>query len=660
MPVLMETPRTTVACVQLSILGGCSVKPNKTRRGPGRRGSPKACPHPGRQSNGSRGGSKSLDAAAALPAPLERLRRHDARHGGVPALTCAMWTSSSYRIQGSPARLTPSLGNRDSTRRSTSVASCMMEAQPLDWHGIACSSPARLIASRTPNTVLALIHTSISFILIPQLHCYPHSPVVNMQEAPHTDATTGTVPGHYAAAPPTYRFGDDFSSEGKKSDPELMMPVDKTATVQEGSEKFKRLGWKRLTVCLIVEAIALGSLSIPSAFAKLGMVAGVIMCVGLGLVAIYTSYVVGQVKLRHPEVAHYSDAVELIWGRFGKELTGVMFALFLILLVGSHALTGTIAFINIVDNYKTCALVWGVVSLIILLILALPPTFAEFAILGYIDFISIIAAILVTIIATGVQAHNAPGGLSAVNWTALPPPETTFYEAFLATTNIIFAYSFAVCQFSFMSEMHTPKEYVKSIWALGLIEIFIYTITGALIYAFVGQEVKSPALLSAGDTVSRIAFGIALPVIFISGSINGTVVGRYIMDRAFPNSPIRFVQGAKGWGVWIALISVVTVIGFVIAEAIPFFNALLGLISSLFISGFTFYFPALFWFQLVKVGKWNAGWKNISLSILNACTFIIGLAVLGCGTYASVEDILTQYNSGSVRSPFTCDASSYA
>lgn len=462
----------------------------------------------------------------------------------------------------------------------------------------------------------------------------------------------------YNATAPNPPVDDSSSSVGKKSDIELA-PLDQTTTVQEGHEKFNRLGWKRLTICLIVEAIALGSLSIPNAFAKLGMVAGVILCIGLGLVAIYTSYVVGQVKMRHPLVSHYSDAVELIWGRFGKELTGVMFALFLILLVGSHALTGTIAWINIVDNYDICALVWGVVSLIILLVLALPPTFAEFAILGYIDFVSIIAAIIVTIVATGVQAHNAPGGLSGVNWSAWPPAETTFYEAFLATTNIIFAYSFAVCQFSFMSEMHTPKDYVKSIWALGLIEIFIYTVTGGLIYAFVGQDVKSPALLSAGDTVSRIAFGIALPVIFISGSINGTVVGRYLMDRAFPNNPIRFVEGKKGWAVWICLISVITVLGWIIAEAIPFFNALLGLISSLFISGFTFYFPALFWFQLVKKGKWNDGLKNTSLSVLNAVIFLIGILVLGCGTYASVQDIINQYTSGDVRSPFTCSAESY-
>jgi hypothetical protein len=450
-------------------------------------------------------------------------------------------------------------------------------------------------------------------------------------------------------APPKYTKDGEIDSE-KGSAGELGSALNKETTIHEGEAKFNRLGWKRLTICLIVEAIALGSLSVPSAFAKLGMVAGVILTVGLGFVAIYTSYVVGQVKMRYPHVAHYSDAVQLIWGRFGYELTGAMFALFLILLVGSHALTGTIAFINIVGNASMCALIWGIISAIILFVLALPPTFADFAILGYIDFVSIIVAILITIIGTGIQASDAPGGLAAVPWSAWPPPGTTFYEAFLSTTNIIFAYSFAVCQFSFMSEMHTPGDYVKSIWALGLIEIFIYTVTGSLV---------SPALLSAGTTLSRIAFGIALPVIFISGSINGTVVGRYILDRSFKNSPIRYINTKAGWMVWLGLIATITLIGWVIAEAIPFFNALLGLISSLFISGFTFYFPALFWFQLVKEGKWYQGWRNISLSILNATVFVFGIAILVCGTYSSVEDILHQFSAGTVRGAFTCDSKAY-
>lgn len=69
-----------------------------------------------------------------------------------------------------------------------------------------------------------------------------------------------------------------------------------------------------------------------------------------------------------------------------------------------------------------------------------------------------------------------------------------------------------------MSELRKPKDFVKSIWSLGIIEIIIYTLTGALVYVFVGDGVQSPALLNASRVIQKIAFGVALPVIFISGS----------------------------------------------------------------------------------------------------------------------------------------------
>ncbi|KAG9232329.1 amino acid transporter-like protein [Amylocarpus encephaloides] len=420
----------------------------------------------------------------------------------------------------------------------------------------------------------------------------------------------------------------------------------------QGHQHFNRLGWKRLTVVLIVEAIALGALSIPGAFATLGMVAGVILTVGLGLVAIYTSYVIGQVKLAFPRVAHYADAGRLMMGRFGYELIGAMFVLQLTFLVGSHCLTGTIAFLNLTDN-GTCSLVFSVVSAIILLFLAVPPSFADVAILGYIDFVSIMIAIGVTIISTIVIASGSAGGISQVNWSAWPKDSLTFAEAFIAITNIVFAYSFAVCQLSFMDEMHTPVDFVKSIWALGLIEIFIYTVTGALIYAFVGQDVSSPALLSAGYLMAKVAFGIALPVIFISGSINCTVVARYIHGRIYRDSVVRFINTKKGWITWLALITFITIIAWVIAEAIPFFSDLLSIMSALFSSGFTFYFPATMWFMLIKKGKWYAK-ENLFLSIVNAIVFIIGIVILVAGTYAAIVDIMDQYKRDAVRGAFTC------
>ncbi|KAI1132558.1 transmembrane amino acid transporter protein-domain-containing protein [Nemania abortiva] len=421
------------------------------------------------------------------------------------------------------------------------------------------------------------------------------------------------------------------------------------ARMQDGAAHFNRLGWKRLTVVLIVEAIALGSLGMPQAFATLGMVAGTLLSVGLGLLAIYSSFVVGQVKLKFPHVQHYADAGRLIMGKFGYELIGIMFVLQLTFLVGSHTLTGTIAFLRL-SGGGTCSLVFGVVSAIILLLLALPPSFAEVAILGYIDFASIILAIGITIIATGVQRSEIG---FASDWSAWPKPDATFVDAFIAVTNIVFAYSFAICQFSFMDEMHTPKDFVKSIWVLGIIEIIIYTLTGALIYSFVGQGVQSPALLSAGNLVSKVAFGVALPVIFISGSINGTVVGRYIHGRMYKDSVTRFINTPKGWISWISLITVITVVAWVIAEAIPFFSDLLAISSSLFISGFTFYFPAMMWFMLIRKGSPFAK-ENLVWTGLNALCFVIGIVILVGGTYSSIKDIMHGYQTGAVRGAFSC------
>ncbi|KAH6898179.1 transmembrane amino acid transporter protein-domain-containing protein [Thelonectria olida] len=419
--------------------------------------------------------------------------------------------------------------------------------------------------------------------------------------------------------------------------------------IMAGNAKFHRLGWKRLTIVLIVQAIALGSLSIPAAFATLGMVAGVICSVGIGLIAIYTAYIVGQVKVTFPHVEHYPAAGGLMFGRFGYEAFGVMLVLQLLLLTASHCLTGTIAF-EVLTESSICAIVWGVISAIVLLILAIPPSFAEMAILGYVDFVSIVLAIGITIIATGVEKtnHGAPS-----EWSAWPKEDLSFATAFIAVCNIFFAYSFSISQFSFMDEMHTPTDYMKSIWALGSIEIIIYTVTGALIYSFVGVDVKSPAILSTSSTVAKVAFGVALPVIFISGSINTTVAARYIHGRMYKDSVTKYVNTKKGWVTWLVLITIFSWLGFVIAEAIPFFSDLIAITSSLLNSGFTLYIPSLMWFFLLKEGKWYTK-KNLFWSIINGIVFVLGLILLAGGTYASIQSIINEYKAGTVKNAFSC------
>lgn len=408
----------------------------------------------------------------------------------------------------------------------------------------------------------------------------------------------------------------------------------------EGDAHFHRLGWKRLTVVLIVEAIALGCLSLPAAFATLGMFAGVFLTITIGLLAIYTSYIIGQVKIKMPEISHYADigramGAKLGFPQAGYEIVGAMFCMQLIFLTGSHCLTGTIALLNITDN-AACSLVFGGISAIILLVLAIPPSFAEVAILGYIDFASIVTAVGITLITTGIYSSNMP-----INWSVWPKEGTGFADAFIAITNIVFAYSFAICQFSFMDEMHTLNDYVKSIWTLGILEIVIYTLTGAVVYSFVGQDVASPALLSNGGLIAKISFGVALPVIYISGSIGTTVAARYIHGRIFKHSVARYVNTTKGWVTWLATVSGLTVIGWVIAESIPFFPALLSVISALFISGFSFYFPGLMWFFFLQEGPWHRK-ENILMALGSSFSVLFGFIVLVGGLHSSIYDIVSE------------------
>jgi amino acid permease len=145
-----------------------------------------------------------------------------------------------------------------------------------------------------------------------------------------------------------------MATEALPKDPDLS--DSERQQILEGDAKFHRLGWKRLTVISIVEAIALGSLGLPSAFATLGMVAGVIMTIGLGFVAIYAGYNIGETKLKYPQIGHYADVGRLLLGNIGSKIFVGSFVALLVFVIGSHCLTGAIAFQTITQS-NVCSIV---------------------------------------------------------------------------------------------------------------------------------------------------------------------------------------------------------------------------------------------------------------------------------------------------------------
>jgi hypothetical protein len=99
----------------------------------------------------------------------------------------------------------------------------------------------------------------------------------------------------------------------------------------------------------------------------------VILLIGLGLLSTYTGYVMGQMKLRYPQITTMADAGEVLAGKWGREFIGACYIIFLIFIMSSHLLTFTVA-MNAITDHGTCSIVFGIVGMIISFFCSLPRT----------------------------------------------------------------------------------------------------------------------------------------------------------------------------------------------------------------------------------------------------------------------------------------------
>ena len=200
---------------------------------------------------------------------------------------------------------------------------------------------------------------------------------------------------------------------------------------------------------MVAETVSLGVLSLPKAVAGLGLVPAIIILVGLGIMATYTGYVIGQFKWKYPHITNMADAGEVLMGKFGREFLGTAQMLFLVFIMASHILTFTVA-MNTITDHGTCSIVFGIVGMIVSFICSLPRTLEKMSWLSFVcelgillwlasllanrsfpAFISILSAVMITMIAVGVQDNGGP-----VEATV----KTNLFHGFTAVTNIVFAF----------------------------------------------------------------------------------------------------------------------------------------------------------------------------------------------------------------------------
>ncbi|KAH2633794.1 hypothetical protein KXW54_003672 [Aspergillus fumigatus] len=430
----------------------------------------------------------------------------------------------------------------------------------------------------------------------------------------------------------------------KKEEP--MPPVRQDAFGDEefAEVKYKVLKWWQGGLLMVAETISLGILSLPAAVGTVGLAPGLAILISMGILASYNGYVIGQIKLRFPHITSMSDAGEVLLGPFGRELLNAAQILLLIFIMASHILTFTVAF-NVMTGHATCSIVFGVVGAVISCLLSLPRTLEKVSWLSLVSFVSIFAAVMVTMVSIGIIKPTS-------TWAVAK--HTDLVTAFGGVTNMVFAYASHNSFFTFIAELRDPREFPKALALLQSIDISLYVVAAVVIYYFAGDGVTSPALGSAGPLISKAAYGIALPTkIVIAGVINGHIAAKAIYLRMFSGTDRIHKRDWIAVGSWIGIMAVLWTISWIIAEAIPVFNDLIGLIAALFLSWFTFGLPGVFWLYMNK-GIWFLSRRKLFLTVVNVASVCIGLVVCALGLYASGVSI----NHNPAGSVFSCGARS--
>ncbi|KAL8729921.1 MAG: hypothetical protein Q9181_004836 [Wetmoreana brouardii] len=438
------------------------------------------------------------------------------------------------------------------------------------------------------------------------------------------------------------------------------------------SIKYRTCSWQKTAALLFSEYICLAIMSFPYSYSVLGLVPGIIVTIAVAAVVLYTSLIVWEFCFRHPEIRDVCDLGQMLyygwrWVWYG---TAIMFLLNNTFIQGLHVLTGA-KYLNTMTNHTVCTIGFSAVMAVISWICSLPRTFDTLSKLATLSAFFTFISVLLAAIFAGIEAHpkgyNTPGGGKSGKLTGEPlvyvvaPAGTTFISGMNAFLNISYTFIGQITLPSFIAEMKEPKDFPKALWAVTIAEIIVFSLVGAIVYAYTGTQYNTaPAFGSLGNELYlKVSFSFMIPTLIFLGVLYASVSARFIFFRIFEGTRHKGNHTVVGWASWAGILAITWIVAFIIAEVIPFFSDLLSLMSSLFDSFFGF----IFWgtaYMRMRRADYGPGWitkrgiRGLWGFTLNVFIILIGCYMLTAGTYATVQSIIDNYHSGVFGSAFSC------
>lgn len=429
--------------------------------------------------------------------------------------------------------------------------------------------------------------------------------------------------------------------------------------LETSSDTSQHHGMSLTATCLVMIAdiVGVGVLSLGSAVALLGWIPGIIILLLMYPINVYTGLYLSETRQAWPTSMTYQELAHNSGGRCFGLFAGVLNYLYIGAMLADYALTAGLTLGMVFYDVEICLPVWSAIAVFGVI---LPmQQYRSLGALWWVLVINVVSLTLSIFVALGYLWSSGPAPWGAENakqlyWTNvgetyLVSPSLDFHSFFAALGSFTFAYAGHFLYVEMMSEMKEPEKFPAIFLIQGPYQVGIYLIVACTSFAYLGSGVS-------GFVINVIPFGpwyrVASFLLFIHVAITflvkGTVMVRFLhvsfagKERANEDSTTAKVQ-------WFMLTVLTTVLSYLVANLIPFFDKLSGLIGTLLAPLVCFNLPCimLVWARR-KSGKKVAWYDWVGIASLN----VFGVLLVVIGTIAEVEAIVDAMDE--VGGPFSC------
>lgn len=423
------------------------------------------------------------------------------------------------------------------------------------------------------------------------------------------------------------------------------------------------LTWKGVSMLMLSDIVGTSVLTFPSVAARLGWVLTILFIIGLFPVSVYISVLMARTCVRSNACIHsMGSAGHQIFGRRAGQAIYVAVYGFTLLGNASYLLVVGTSIQGIFYENSTFCLYTAVAlgCLFLSPIVVSIRRLRESVLLCFVNLLLILAVVFIAI-----ATLSANGRHPCVRTYAFARDLTTS-TVFEGATNLVYAYAGQWMYFEIMAEMHTPEDFTKAFTISGPVMLSLYLLVACVGYYYLGEA-------ATGSLVENMptgpAYAIAQTLLFLHVAIvyviKSVVLARFCHLQAFPRTADK--RTAESYGHAAVFGISMLAFGFCVANAIPFFDDLLGLLGGFLSGPINFLLPILFYFGsllrsmsenepegAVPGRLWSVVSRHLSLAgrvfLLIVVCFI--LLTMGLGTYSTIVDIVRK--SGTFGGPFTC------